>query len=303
MININSVAAASSAANNLNDNQRNLQRSLSRLSSGYRINSAADDAGGLAVSLKLSASIRKTEAISTNVGNAVSFLQTQDGVLTAASSILERMSELSVLAQDNTKTVDDLALYDQEFTELKGSMNALLSEEFNGISLFDAGGNTLEVITGESGSTVAMTQADLAAVNTAVAARSVSSAGNAATAQTTVDAQIIALGELRGHKRRRAKPPDVCPKHPGGECHQPRSGQRAHRGCRHGHRKLRIHPPDNPARGQYRDACAGELILDKCAEAHQLRAHRFCKKGGFQGRNPPFCRHSSLRGQESILDF
>lgn len=197
MININSVAAASAAAHNLNDNQRNLQRSLAKLSSGYKINSASDDAGGLAVSLKLSASIRKTEAISANVGNAVSFLQTQDGVLSAASSILERMSELSVLAQDNTKTTDDLALYDQEFTELKGSMNALLSEEFNGISLFAGGGNTLEVITGESGATMAMTQADLAAVNTAVATRSVSSAANAATAQTTVDAQIVALGQLR----------------------------------------------------------------------------------------------------------
>jgi flagellin len=107
------------------------------------------------------------------------------------------MSELSVLAQDNTKTADDLALYDQEFTELKGSMNALLSEEFNGISLFDAGGNTLEVITGESGSTMAMTQADLDAVNNAVAARSVSSAGDAATAQSAIDAQIIALGQIR----------------------------------------------------------------------------------------------------------
>ena len=197
MININSVAAASSAANNLNDNQRNLQRSLARLSSGYRINSAADDAGGLAVSLKLSASIRKTEALSNNVGNAVSFLQTQDGVLTAASSILERMSELTVLAKDPTKTDEDRTLYNTEFTELKGSMTALLSEEFNGISLFDAGGNTLEVITGESGSTMAMTQADLDAVNTAVAARSVSSAANADTAQTTVDAQIIALGQIR----------------------------------------------------------------------------------------------------------
>jgi flagellin len=197
MINVNSVSAASAAANNLNSNQRNLQRSLLRLSTGYRINSSADDPGGLAVSLKLSTSIRKTEAISSNVGNAVSFLQTQDGVLAAASSILGRMSELSVLAQDETKTDDDRTLYDAEFTELKASMNALLSEEFNGISLFDAAGNTLQVTTGESGSSMDMTQANLDAVDGAVAPLAVDSIANAATAQAALDTQIEALGILR----------------------------------------------------------------------------------------------------------
>lgn len=196
MINVNSVSAASAAANNLNSNQRNLQRSLLRLSTGYRINSSVDDPGGLAVSLKLSTSIRKTEAISSNVGNAVSFLQTQDGVLSAASSVLVRMSELSTLARDGTKTDDDRTLYNNEFTQLRGSMAALLNEEFNGISLF-AANVVQQVIVGESNATMGMTQADLGNVNTQVNGLNITTSALAATAQTTLDTQITALGGLR----------------------------------------------------------------------------------------------------------
>jgi exodeoxyribonuclease-3 len=72
-----------------------LQRSLNRLSSGSRINSSFDDAGGLAVSMRLSASIRRTEATQANVNNALAFLQTQDGVLKNADKVLSRMTEWS----------------------------------------------------------------------------------------------------------------------------------------------------------------------------------------------------------------
>jgi len=84
MISINTNTAATSAAYNLGNTNVNLQRSLNRLSSGSRINSSMDDAGGLAVSMKLSASIRRTEATQANVNNALSYLETQDGVLKSA---------------------------------------------------------------------------------------------------------------------------------------------------------------------------------------------------------------------------
>jgi flagellin len=94
-ITINTNSAATAAAYNLSTTNSNLQRSLSRLSSGSRINSSFDDAGGLAVSMKLSAAIRRNDATKANVGNALSFLQTQDGVFKTADKVLSRMSELA----------------------------------------------------------------------------------------------------------------------------------------------------------------------------------------------------------------
>jgi flagellin len=171
---INTNSAATSAAYNLSNTNVNLQRSLNRLSSGSRINSSFDDAGGLAVSMKLSASIRRTDATLANVNNSVSFLQTQDGVLKTADKILNRMSELATLAQDVTKSTSDLALYNTELTQLKSQLNLMLGEEFNGISLFSEGGSssannalisqsaTLTVVTSHDGSQeVGITQVDL----------------------------------------------------------------------------------------------------------------------------------------------
>ena len=175
---INANSAATSAAYNLSNTNVNLQRSLNRLSSGSRINSSFDDAGGLAVSMKMSASIRRTDATLANVNNSLSFLQTQDGVLKTADKIFSRMSELATLAQDVTKSTNDLALYNTELTQLKGQLNLMLNEKFNGISLFNDGSAnggsasasglnfdanpTLTVVTSHDGAqTVGITQADL----------------------------------------------------------------------------------------------------------------------------------------------
>ena len=202
MININSIASASAAANQLNQNNRNLQRSLAKLSSGLRVNSAYDDAGGLAVSIKLSASIRKTEAASANVGNAVSFLQTQDGVLSTASDYLERMSALAILSMDVTLVDDDRDAYDTELTSLKTSFASLLTEEFNGTALFAAATTSLAVTTNENGDTQNITQLDLEAVSTsigttALTGETVDTLANATAANTVFTAQILALGVLR----------------------------------------------------------------------------------------------------------
>ena len=136
MISINTNTASSMAAYNLSSTNVNLQKSLQRLSSGSRINSSIDDAGGLAVSMKLSASIRRTEATQANVNNALSLLQTQDGVLKNADKVLVRMAELASLATDVTKSTNDLALYQTEMDSLKVQLGSLITEEFNGVSLF-----------------------------------------------------------------------------------------------------------------------------------------------------------------------
>jgi flagellin len=173
MISLNTNTASMSAAYNLSNTNVNLQRSLNRLSSGSRINSSFDDAGGLAVSMKLSASIRRTEATQANVNNALSMLETQDGVLKSAEKVVSRMAELVQLATDVTKSTDDKALYQTEFESLQTQLGSFMSEQFNGINLFTSGnynasatdGVTLAVVTSHDGNqTIGITQADLGAV-------------------------------------------------------------------------------------------------------------------------------------------
>ncbi len=217
---INTNSAATSAAYNLSNTNVNLQRSLNRLSSGSRINSSHDDAGGLAVSMKLSASIRRTDATLANVNNSVSFLQTQDGVLKTADKILNRMSELATLAQDVTKSSNDLSLYNTELTQLKGQLNLMLDEKFNGIDLFSAGGSasavgvafdddsTLVVVASHDGAqTIGITQVDLNQVvfnvadnNTSGAAlMDISTTSNAQAAVLTIQDAIQDLSTLRAN--------------------------------------------------------------------------------------------------------
>jgi flagellin len=148
---INSNAAATVAGNNLAASNLLLQRSLNRLASGSKIVNPSDDAGGLAVSMKLSAAARRQGAVANNLGNTASYLQTQDGALKIAGKVLDRISELKTLASDPTKNASDLANYDAEFSELQGQLTALGSETFNTIGLF--GSNALSVATTEDGAT------------------------------------------------------------------------------------------------------------------------------------------------------
>src|SRR3569833_4501379 len=88
-----------------------LSKSLARLSSGSKITSPEDDAAGLAVATRFDAQINRVSAANNNVGNAISFSQTQDGFLQKVSNALDRMSELAVESQDVTKTDADRALF------------------------------------------------------------------------------------------------------------------------------------------------------------------------------------------------
>ena len=144
---INTNTAATIASGNLAASSKSLQRSLNRLSSGSKIVNPSDDAGGLAVSMKLSAAARRSAAATNNIGNATSFLQTQDGVLKVVGKILDRMSELATLNTDPTKSVTDKANYGTEFTALSDELTKLSSETFNGVGLFSA----ISVNTTESG--------------------------------------------------------------------------------------------------------------------------------------------------------
>jgi len=135
---INTNTSAQVSANNLQASSAALSKSLARLSSGSKITNPSDDAAGLAVSSRLDAQVQRLSAANSNVGNAVSFTQTQDGYLKKFSKALDRMSELAILAQDATKTDGDRSLYDTEFQQLASYISTTSSQDFNGVKLFSA---------------------------------------------------------------------------------------------------------------------------------------------------------------------
>ena len=108
---VNSNASATTASFNLSRANDALRKSLGRLSSGNRINNPADDAGGLAVAYKLNSKANRTSAILQNTQNALSYMQVQDSGLQTAGKIVDRMSELRVMAQDITKNSQDIENY------------------------------------------------------------------------------------------------------------------------------------------------------------------------------------------------
>jgi flagellin len=155
MISINVNPAASGAGLNLGKANDALQKSLSRLSSGRRIVNSSDDAGGLAVSMKMAAAQKRTEATAINLRNIVSYLDTQDGAFKIADKVISRMSELTTLARDVTKNAGDIENYDKEFQNLQAQLISLGTEKFNGVSLFDPSvstGSVFSVPTSEDGS-------------------------------------------------------------------------------------------------------------------------------------------------------
>ena len=167
---INTNYAATAAANNLAASNVNLQKSLNRLSSGSKIVTPSDDAGGLAVSMKLSSLAKILGAQNTNMANEVSFFQTQDGALKVAGKVLDRMSELATLHQDATKSSSDVANYATEFTALVGQLTTIKNWQFNGLALFDGAGLGTAGAAAAFGSIVAGDIANGGTIQTAITA-------------------------------------------------------------------------------------------------------------------------------------
>jgi flagellin len=209
MLSINTNTASMSAAYNLSNTNVNLQRSLQKLSSGSRINSSFDDAGGLAVSMKLTASIRRTEAVQANVNNALSFLETQDGVLKSADKVISRMAELAQMSTDITKSVSDRELYQTEYNALTSALTTMSTEDFNEIGVCDTTSNTsLTVITSQDGNqTVAISIADLAGIVADIDSISLTGAAGASSASiallTTAIQDLARLRATNGSQQQR----------------------------------------------------------------------------------------------------
>jgi flagellin len=192
---INTNTTAQTSARLLSESSSALSKSLARLSSGSKLTSPEDDAAGMAVSMRFDAQIGRIGAANANVGNAVSFSQTQDGFLQKIGKALTRMSELTVLAQDATKTAADFTLYDAEFQKLKTYIGDVAAKQFNGVDLFSA--TALSVTTDSEGATTALT--NVAAGTYTGLAGAVNTAAAAATAQGTIKTALDTLAADRAN--------------------------------------------------------------------------------------------------------
>ncbi|EDY84596.1 Bacterial flagellin C-terminus domain protein [Verrucomicrobiia bacterium DG1235] len=131
------------------------------MTSGMSATGPSEDAGGLAVSMKMDAAIRRQASASASIGNTLSYLQTQDGAMNTASEILSRIGELKTLSQDVTKNTTDKANYNTEFLQLKEQLSGLTSETFNGLSLFGSESLTVKTSGNPDGGTIQLSGVDL----------------------------------------------------------------------------------------------------------------------------------------------
>ncbi|WP_456384396.1 flagellin [Desulfolithobacter sp.] len=135
---INTNVASLNAQRNLSKTQLDLSRSMERLSSGLRINSAKDDAAGLAISDRMTAQIRGLNQAARNANDGISLAQTAEGAMQESTNILQRMRELAVQSANATNSAADRAALQAEVNQLKSEMNRIAnSTTFNGLNILD----------------------------------------------------------------------------------------------------------------------------------------------------------------------
>jgi flagellin len=138
---INTNTAATITANALTKNERAMSQTMERLSTGQRINSAADDAAGLAISSRMTSQINGLNMAVRNTNDAISMVQTADGALVEVTNMLQRMRELAVQASTGTLSATDNDALDTEFHALRQEINRVaLNTEHNGSAVFASDG-------------------------------------------------------------------------------------------------------------------------------------------------------------------
>lgn len=204
--------AANSAVNYLNENNKEVGKSVAKLSSGSRIVSASDDAAGLAISTKLSSDEALLRQSETNASQAASILQIADGGLARISDALSRMNSLAAQSQNGAITDKERAYVDAEYQQLLDEVTGIAeSTRFNGSSLLDTstgqfsqsvdffvGTASTDVISFEASSLSTATSYTSAGLGF-TAASSVSTQADAATAITEVAAAIDLVSEARSN--------------------------------------------------------------------------------------------------------
>jgi flagellin len=176
------------------------ETAMARLSSGKRINSAKDDAAGLAIATRMDAKVRGLRQAIRNANDGISLAQTAEGAMSESSNILVRMRELAVQAASGTATTTDRTALQTEVTQLISQIDDISSRsDFNGTALLD-GTAAIDIQTGvNSGETVNITIADLSSTGLGVAALDLSTAAGASAALATLDTGIQTVADQRAN--------------------------------------------------------------------------------------------------------
>jgi flagellin len=198
---VNTNIMSLNAQRNLSSTATSLATSMQRLSSGLRVNSAKDDAAGLAIAERMNAQVRGMNVAIRNANDAISLAQTAEGALGKVGDMLQRMRELAVQARNGTNGTDDRANLDAEFQELAKEIGRTLeSTKFNGLAILgaDAGSLTFQV-GADSGDTVDVSTTDMSGNGdiTAVTGGDITTAANAATAMDNIDTALTTLNSER----------------------------------------------------------------------------------------------------------
>ena len=208
---LNTNIASLTAQRNLQSSQSALQKSIEKLSSGFRINSAADDAAGLAIATRMDSQIRGMTVASRNANDALSLTQTASSAMGDATNILQRMRELAVQSSNATNSTNDQTALDTEFGELaKEVQRTLGGTQFNGLNILGSNAGSLSFQVGAgttTNDTIAVTTTDLTqdATVTAVAGTDNAGTGRAkidgsTTISTVIDNIDKALTTLNGQQ-------------------------------------------------------------------------------------------------------
>ena len=190
---INTNISSLNTQRNLAASQSSLNTSLQRLSSGLRINSAKDDAAGLAIATKMDSQIRGQQVAIRNANDAISFAQTTEGGLAKQTDAIQRMRELAVQSANATNSSSDRVNLDAEFTELKAEVTRLNSAtKFNGTTVFGTAAKVYQV---GADTTDTISVSGVAALTSATG--SISTATGATAAITALDAALSTVNTNR----------------------------------------------------------------------------------------------------------
>ncbi len=195
---VNSNANSLNSQRHLNKANRNLSRSFERLSSGLRINSAADDAAGMAISKRMHAQVRSLNTAIRNGNDGVSLIQTAESALSESSNILTRMRELAVQATNDTNTNADRASLQTEVGQLITELNRIGDQtEFNTQTLLDGTYSGKDFHIGfREGQTISLSINDMR--GSAIGARATATAAHAASAAAFTASDMVINGTAIG---------------------------------------------------------------------------------------------------------
>ena len=206
---INTNVASLNAQAALATNSRGLQKAMEQLSTGKRINSAGDDAAGLAISSKMTSQIRGLNQAVRNASDAISMIQTAEGATNEISNMLQRMRELAVQASNDTNSTSDRSSLNAEFTALRSEIDRIsATTQWNGFNVLDgtagsAGSVTFQVGANAGGSNaVSMTFSDIgtgaSGALVGISASSLSTLTDASAAITATNDAIATIDQKRG---------------------------------------------------------------------------------------------------------